>query len=191
MLTPCVLLKFKSRTCLFPILPGLASPEARSGSPRSASCSAERRNSTVSVRRQDQGAGTAGVLARSSVRPHCLSIVAFSPPDPAGVKTPSAKRRARRTGDSRGPAHAVPPALRPPMWNTAGQWGASSVRADSELRHGANGSPLSSAVLVYEAGSTLCFGGGGVRPQHARVCSCCTINGSHYLNFSTSSFVSL
>lgn len=113
MLTPCVLLKVKSRTCLFPILPGLASPEARSGSPRSARSSAERKNSTVSVRRQDQGASTAGVLTRSSVRPRCLSIVAFSPPDPAGVKTPSAKRRARRTGGSRGPAHAVPPALRP------------------------------------------------------------------------------
>lgn len=136
------------------------------------------------------------VLRQTTLPVHCRLLA----PRPSRGQNAICEEESEENGRQQGTSSRRPPSpppqpppLRPPMWNAAGQWGASSVRSDSELRHGANGSPLSSAVLVCtrQAAPSALGAGGGVRPQHARVCSCCTINGSHYLNFSTSSFVSL
>lgn len=133
------------------------------------------------------------VLRQTTLPVHCRLLA----PRPSRGQNAICEERARRTGGSRGPAHAVPPALRPSRHPSAPRCGTRRASGGPTAftrtlscatgRTGHLSAPLSSSTR-QAAPSAL---GGGVRPQHTRVCSCCTINGSHYLNFSTSSFVSL
>lgn len=114
------------------------------------------------------------VLRQTTLPVHCRLLAPRPSRGQNAICEEESEENGRQQGTSsrRSPSPPPqPPPLRPPMWNAAGQWGASSVRSDSELRHGANRSPLSSAVVVYEAGSTLCFGGRGAFARSTRVCA--------------------